>query len=118
MIQTNIVSTTKSIIAENAKVRLETVTNPDMNKLTNKSLLRNLIPDGWDEKVFEYDNRFYVNLSISKSISKTEEFYMTKLIASELGKDNMVMPHVAINTNNSSSISILLKKSNYEEVSV
>lgn len=112
---TNTAATPRRVIAERQRVRVETMKNPDMDRLTDISLLADLIPEGWDEKVFEYSDKWFINLTIDKAISRPEEFYMANLIAKELGFENLILPNVTENTDIKSIINIQLKKPNYKE---
>jgi len=87
--------------------------SPDPEKLTEKSLLRRLIPNDWKESVYEYENKYFINLVSEKAITRSEEFYLIDVVAKEFGYDNIIFPNIIRNKSFSSSIDIQLKKSNY-----
>jgi hypothetical protein len=104
----------KKVLAERARIQLLALTSPDTNKVTDKTLLKGLIPNGWEEIVYEYSDKFIVHLTNQNTIPKTEEMSLMTLIRRELGNNNVICSMVE-NTQESSSITIQLKKSNYIE---
>ncbi len=115
MIQATHVEVLNKVRAGKERIQLQSLINPDLSKLTDMRLLNDLLPSEWTEQVFEYDDRYYVRLSIAKQISKTDEFDVVNLVNKELGVGNIILPTAYRNTETTSTISLQLKKPNYKE---
>ena len=98
----------KTSLLDKARMLLTALISPDPKKKTKMSFFKDIIPSGWNEIVYEYEDKFIVDLSINKKANRTEEIYIMSQIRNEMG-DN-ITSLMAENTPDFSSIKIQLKK--------
>lgn len=86
----------------------------DDSKIRNISLLRGMIPDGWKETVYEYSDKYMVDLSINQYMPQAIEVSITDKVRKEFGAENVICS-LARNTMDNSFIRFFLKKANYSD---